>query len=141
MKQFNENLRNLSPDYVSFIKRITTAPKTKSCLDVPVLDVGLEVPLRQVRPAASVAAVSGSSVVAHVNRAQTSLLNPHHFVFASGTLPCGPGVAALFVEGSSGALVTKHMFTGDHPPVDQDGFVTLVTIVDHWIHHLQISFL
>ena len=108
---------------------------------MPVLDVGLEVPLRQVRPAASVAAVSRPSVVAHVNRAQASLLNPHHFVFASGTLPCGHGVAALFVEGSSGTLVTKHMFTGDHPPVDQDGFVTLVTIVDHWIHHLQISLL
>jgi len=92
-----------------------------------VIDVRLQVPLREIGSPAAGASVPTAAVRAHEHGAQAALLHTEHFVRAAGTALDGL---------SAGALEAEYVLAGYHPSVDENRLVALIAAVDHRVEYL-----
>lgn len=95
--------------------------------DVPVINVRLQIALREICATTAGAAITTATVRAHEDRAKAGLFDAQHLVAAART---------TFDGLSASTLEAKDVFAGYHAAVDKDGFVALVAAMDHRIEHL-----
>ena len=93
------------------------------------LDMRLQVSLREVTPSAAVVSVSGTPVGAHVDEADSDLLHADNVAPAASTrqrlaASCAVGLALLGAGEAEGVLAR------DHAAVDKDGLQAFVAAMN-----------